>query len=82
MKSCPTTTLSGQSAISVRLRGIGGGPRIDVRPSPLSVGRIGFTQNSRCVAPLANGSHCEADGHCQSGFCDRLGNSTCLAACN
>ena len=45
-------------------------------------GGIGFTQNSRCVAPLANGSHCEADGHCQSGFCDRLGNSTCLAACN
>lgn len=41
-----TTTLSGQAAISVRLRGIGGGPRIDVRPSPLSVGRIGFTQNA------------------------------------
>lgn len=40
------TTLAGQPAIAVRLRGIGGGPRIDVRPSPLSVGRIGFTLNA------------------------------------
>lgn len=40
------TTLAGQPAIAVRLRGIGGGPRIDVRPTPLSVGRIGFTLNA------------------------------------
>ncbi len=39
------TSLPGQS-IGVRLRGIGGGPRIDVRPAPLSVGRIGFTPNA------------------------------------
>jgi hypothetical protein len=41
-----TTSLSGQSAVAVRLRGVGGGPRIDIRPTPLSVGRIGFTPNA------------------------------------
>ncbi|MCU0701291.1 MAG: choice-of-anchor D domain-containing protein [Myxococcaceae bacterium] len=41
-----TTTLSGQSAVAVRLRGVGGGPRIEVRPSPLQVGRIGYTPNA------------------------------------
>ncbi len=40
------TSLSGQPAVAVPLRGIGGGPRIDVRPTPLSVGRIGFTPNA------------------------------------
>lgn len=41
-----TTSLAAQSAVTVRLRGIGGGPRIEVRPDPLSLGRIGFTANS------------------------------------
>jgi len=40
------TSLAGQPSVAVRLRGVGGGPRIDARPSPLSVGRIGFTANA------------------------------------
>jgi len=37
------TSLSTQPSLSVRLRGVGGGPRIEVRPTPLLVGRIGFS---------------------------------------
>lgn len=36
----------------------------------------------RCVGPQPNGTRCESDVGCQSGHCDRVGNSTCVAACN
>ena len=39
-----STSLASQSAISVNIRGFGGGPRIELRPSPVfAVGRVGFT---------------------------------------
>lgn len=38
------TSLSSQPGVAVSLRGFGGGPRIEVRPSPLfAIGRVGFT---------------------------------------
>ncbi len=41
------TSLSSQPGLSVSLKGFGGGPRIEVRPSPVfAVGRIGFTPGS------------------------------------
>lgn len=40
------TSLVSQPSVAIPLRGIGGGPRIDVRPTPLSIGRIGFTPNA------------------------------------
>ncbi len=45
-------------------------------------GGIGYTPAGRCVAPQPNGTRCDSDLGCQSGNCDRLGNSTCVAACN
>lgn len=41
------TDLASQQALSVALRGYGGGPKIDVRPNPtLNFGRVGFTPGS------------------------------------
>lgn len=38
------TSLNAQAGLSINLRAFGGGPRIDVRPSPLfAIGRVGFT---------------------------------------
>ncbi len=38
------TTLSSQPGLSINLRGFGGGPRIELRPSPImAIGRVGFT---------------------------------------
>lgn len=37
-------SMASQSSIAVNLRGFGGGPRIEVRPSPVfAIGRVGFT---------------------------------------
>jgi hypothetical protein len=39
-----SSSLTSQPAVSINIRGFGGGPKIDVRPSPVfAVGRIGFT---------------------------------------
>ncbi|MDP3572213.1 MAG: choice-of-anchor D domain-containing protein [Archangium sp.] len=39
-----STSLASQPALSINLRGFGGGPRIEVRPSPVfAIGRVGFT---------------------------------------
>lgn len=39
-----STSLMSQPALSINLKGFGGGPRIEVRPSPLfPIGRVGFT---------------------------------------
>lgn len=35
------TSLSSPQTFSIRLRGVGGGPRIEVRPTPLTFGRVG-----------------------------------------
>ncbi|MFZ5446374.1 MAG: choice-of-anchor D domain-containing protein [Myxococcota bacterium] len=41
------TSLASQPGVAISLKGFGGGPRIDVRPSPLfAIGRIGFTPGS------------------------------------
>lgn len=38
------SNLSAQPSVSIGLRGFGGGPRIEVRPSPVfAIGRVGFT---------------------------------------
>ncbi|HEY1087835.1 MAG TPA: choice-of-anchor D domain-containing protein, partial [Archangium sp.] len=38
------SSLASQSLVSVLIKGFGGGPKIDVRPSPVfSIGRVGFT---------------------------------------
>lgn len=42
-----STSLSSQPGVAVSLKGFGGGPRIEVRPSPLfAIGRVGFTPGS------------------------------------
>ncbi|MBL9037010.1 MAG: choice-of-anchor D domain-containing protein [Archangium sp.] len=46
-----TTMLASQPVMTVALKGLGGGPRIDIRPSPtLSMGRIGFTPGQTTAA--------------------------------
>lgn len=40
------TDLASQQAITVSLRGYGGGPIIDARPAPLNFGRVGFSTDS------------------------------------
>lgn len=42
-----STSLASQPGLAVALKGFGGGPRIEVRPSPVfAIGRIGFTPNA------------------------------------
>ncbi len=42
-----STSLSSQPGVAVSLKGFGGGPRIEVRPSPVfAIGRIGFSPGS------------------------------------
>ncbi|MGV3625839.1 MAG: choice-of-anchor D domain-containing protein [Archangium sp.] len=40
------TDLTSQQAISVAMRGNGGGPKIDARPTPLNFGRVGFSMDA------------------------------------
>jgi hypothetical protein len=42
-------------------------------------GGFGFSPDSRCAAPLPNGSFCRLDLDCQSGLCER---NSCVAPCN
>lgn len=49
-----------------------------VRPD----GGVGYSPESRCVAPLPNGSPCEGSNGCQSNNCDRNASRLCVAACN